>query len=470
MMHKIKLLAVGGIVIGVIAYLTTVFLVDKEDQQTTKAKLMAVQFKTQQPLAHQTYQLLVSNGCENCHSQQAQLPFYAKMPVAKQLIKQDMDMGLAHFDIMPLLKNLANNQPISEVDLAKLEVVIGNNTMPPARYTALHWRSSLSAENRQTLLDWIKQARARHYPQPVSAPQFHNEAIQPISTVFNVNLEKVALGSVLYHDVRLSGDDTVTCASCHGLDKGGVDGLKTSTGIGGAKGPINAPTVFNSAFNIHQFWDGRAEDLQAQAGGPVLNPKEMGSTSFKQVITKLETDPVIVSQFAKVYPDGITENNITNAIAEFEKTLTTPNSRFDQYLKGNDNALNSEEKQGYALFKKYECQTCHVGQAMGGQSFEILGLQGNYFKDRGNTTEVDHGRYNFTKNPHDMHKFKVPTLRNIALTAPYFHDASEATLEGAVAQMAKYQVGVNLSQDEIAKITAFLNTLTGQYQGKQLTL
>ena len=157
-----------------------------------------------------------------------------------------------------------------------------------------------------------------------------------------------------------------------------------------------------------------------------------------------------------------------NAIAEFEKTLVTPNSRFDKFLKGDKTALTTKEQQGYALFKQNKCQTCHSGQAMGGLSFEVMGLKDDYFGDRGNITDVDSGRFNVTKDDNDMHRFKVPTLRNIALTAPYFHDASAKTLEQAVNDMALYQVGVKLSPDEIDKITAYLKTLTGEYNGKLL--
>lgn len=174
------------------------------------------------------------------------------------------------------------------------------------------------------------------------------------------------------------------------------------------------------------------------------------------------------AQFTALYPDGITAGNITDAIAEFEKTLTTPNSRFDQYLKGNANALTKEEQEGYALFKSNKCDTCHAGEAMGGQTFEVMGLKADYFADRGNPVKVDNGRYNVTGDQLDMHRFKVPTLRNVALTAPYFHDASAQTLEQAVADMAKYQVGVTLSQSEVDKITAYLKTLTGEYNGKPL--
>lgn len=172
--------------------------------------------------------------------------------------------------------------------------------------------------------------------------------------------------------------------------------------------------------------------------------------------------------FAKIYPDGITGENITDAIAEFEKTLITPNSRFDQFLKGDALALNAQEQHGYELFKQNKCSTCHAGQAMGGQTFEVMGLKADYFGERGNVSEVDNGRFNVTSKAHDMNRFKVPTLRNIALTAPYFHDGSAETLDDAVAAMAQYQVGVTLSKSEVEDISAYLKTLTGEYKGEML--
>ena len=201
-----------------------------------------------------------------------------------------------------------------------------------------------------------------------------------------------------------------------------------------------------------------------------MNPVEMAHKSFDDICARLNEDAGFKKAFTEVYPDGITEANITDAIQEFERTLLTPNSRFDKYLKGDMAALSAEEIAGYELFKKYNCATCHVGENLGGQSYELMGIKADYFADR--NTEItfeDHGRNKETKTERDMHRFKVPGLRNIALTAPYFHDGTKQTLEEAVRDMAKYEVGVNLSEEETARLVAFLHTLTGEYKGKLLT-
>lgn len=274
----------------------------------------------------------------------------------------------------------------------------------------------------------------------------------------------MALGSRLFHDPRLSGDNSISCASCHLLNKGGVDNLATSTGVDGQKGGINAPTVFNAVFNVEQFWDGRAVDLQQQAGGPPLNPVEMASTSWEDIIAKLQQDPQLTQDFAQVYPQGYSEDTITDAIAEFEKTLTTPNSPFDHYLKGETQALTTSQQKGLALFQQNKCDTCHVGKNIGGQSYEFLGLKSDYFADRQKEqTTDDLGRFNVTNDPRDMHRFKTPSLRNIALTAPYFHDAQAKDLHQAVELMLKYQVGTQLPEQDINDIVAFLESLTGEY-------
>ncbi len=233
---------------------------------------------------------------------------------------------------------------------------------------------------------------------------------------------------------------------------------------------MNAPTVFNAYYNFVQFWDGRAATLADQAAGPPVNPVEMACNSFDEICDKLKADETFNKAFTEVYADGINQANITNAIQEFEKTLLTPNSRFDKYLKGDKTAMNADEVAGYELFKKYNCATCHVGENMGGQSYELMGIKQDYFADRGTElTNEDNGRYKETKDERDRHRFKVPGLRNIALTAPYYHDATQATLEDAVVSMARYEVGEELSQQEVQEIVAFLKTLTGEYKGKLLT-
>jgi cytochrome c peroxidase len=264
--------------------------------------------------------------------------------------------------------------------------------------------------------------------------------------------------------VRLSGDNSLSCASCHGLDLGGTDRAKTSTGIRGQLGPINSPTVYNAVFAHRQFWDGRAADLVEQASGPVHNPLEMGS-NWAEVLPKLEADTAFVQQFLATYP-ALTGDHIADAIAAFESTLVTPNARFDQFLMGKADAITAEERSGYELFKANACATCHVGKAIGGQSFEYMGHRRDYFADRGNVGEVDFGRFNVTKESLDRHKFKVPTLRNVAQTAPYFHDASAADLAAAVRTMSKYNGAREFAPAEVDQLVAFLKTLTGEFEGK----
>ncbi len=294
-----------------------------------------------------------------------------------------------------------------------------------------------------------------------------DEPLKPLPTELKLDPRKVALGERLFNDKRMSRDNSMSCASCHNLAKGGVDGLQTSVGIGGAKGPINAPTVFNSSLNFRQFWDGRAASLEEQVDGPVHNPKEMGST-WPEVIDKLAKDHALVEQMKQSYPDGLQVKNVKDAIAVFERSLTTPNARFDKYLRGDKAALSADELRGYQLFKAYGCVACHQGVNVGGNMFQSFGVMGDYFGKRGNVTAADLGRFSVTKNEADRHVFKVPSLRNVALTAPYFHDGSAKTLADAVDVMFKFQLGRPASAQDKELIVKFLHTLTGEYKGKPL--
>lgn len=418
----------------------------------------------------QMEEIIESSGCMACHSANPELPFYAGLPVAGKLVKEDVRLGYRSFDMTPMVGALKKGDKINEVDLAKVEKVIADGTMPLAKYYLVHWGSSLTDTETQMALAWVKSQREAFYPNPLADKQWANEAIRPVQDSVPVDMRKVILGNLLFHDVRLSADNTVSCSSCHGLNTGGVDNKSFSEGVGGQLGGVNAPTVYNALYNFVQFWDGRAVTLADQAAGPPLNPVEMACKSFDEICDKLKADAAFSKAFTEVYPDGINEANITNAIQEFERTLLTPNSRFDKYLKGDMAALTAEELAGYDLFKKYNCATCHVGENMGGQSYELMGIKHDYFADRGTELTVeDNGRFKETKNERDRHRFKVPGLRNVALTAPYFHDATQATLEDAVIAMGKYEVGVDLSQQEVKQIVAFLQTLTGEYQGKLLT-
>lgn len=287
-----------------------------------------------------------------------------------------------------------------------------------------------------------------------------DEPIKPIPIVAKQDPARVELGRRLFHDARLSANSHVSCASCHELSKGGIDHRDRSVGFNGRLTWVNAPTVFNAAFNFNQFWNGRAESLEAQIDSVIQNPVEMGS-KWADVIAKLTQDASYRSTFAATYPDGITKANVQNAIASFERTLTTPNSRFDKYLRGDANAISAVEKTGYAKFKQYGCIACHQGVNVGGNMFQKFGIMGNYFEKRGQPTDADLGRYMVTQEEDDRYVFKVPGLRNVALTAPYFHDATAKTLEDAVDVMFRYQLGRVASNEDKQAIVQFLGTLTG---------
>ncbi|MFW5926315.1 MAG: cytochrome-c peroxidase [Myxococcota bacterium] len=288
-----------------------------------------------------------------------------------------------------------------------------------------------------------------------------DEPIEPLPEEAEFDEAKMKLGRRLFFDPILSGDGTVACVTCHDLDKGGADGRKTSEGIRSQLGPINSPTVLNSALNVAQFWDGRAADLVEQAKGPVANALEMGAT-WEEVVARVENEPHYAERFDDIYDDGVTENNVADAIAEYEKALVTP-APFDDYLRGDQDAIDEEAKEGYALFKEVGCTTCHLGQGVGGTSFQKMGLVNDYFEARGGEiTEADLGRYNVTKKEEDKHKFKVPLLRNVEKTAPYFHDGSQETLAEAIRAMGHFQLGRDLTDEQVAKIQAFLESLTGE--------
>lgn len=286
---------------------------------------------------------------------------------------------------------------------------------------------------------------------------FANEIITPLPTVSDYDVEKAKLGKSLFHDKRFSKDNTISCASCHDVNQGGVDNKKVSIGINNSIGSVNTPTVFNSRFNFVQFWDGRSENLKEQVSGPIHNPIEMDS-SFEEIIKKLSNDTFYISKFKEIYNSSINEENIINAIVEYEKALITPNSKFDKYLNGDLNILTQDEKKGFELFKDFGCVSCHNGVNIGGNLFQKVGIIEQYFSE-----EKQHlGRYNITKSDEDKFYFKVPSLRNIELTAPYLHDGSVQDLKTVISVMLKYQIGAIYSENDIKYIEKFLLTLTGE--------
>ena len=295
------------------------------------------------------------------------------------------------------------------------------------------------------------------------AATVRDEPIQPIQPATVESPAKVELGKKLWFEPRLSMSGIISCNTCHNLSRGGTDNLKTSIGHGWKAGPVNSPTVLNSSLAIAQFWDGRAANLQEQAGGPIQADVEM-NMPHTLALDVLQSIPGYVAEFKGVFgKEQIDMDMVTSAIAAFEETLVTPNSRFDKWLKGDDKALDAKELAGYTLFKESGCVACHNGPAAGGTSFQRMGLVEPY-----QSTSPAEGRSAVTGVDADRFNFKVPTLRNVEMTYPYFHDGEAATLEQAVDIMGRLQLGRTYSDDEIGKIVAFLKTMTGDQP--QLTM
>jgi len=270
--------------------------------------------------------------------------------------------------------------------------------------------------------------------------------------------EKVTLGRMLYFEPRLSGSQTLSCNSCHDLATYGVDNQATSLGHKGQRGGRNSPTVYNAAGNMAQFWDGRAEDVEAQAKGPILNPIEMAAPSAEYVVKVLKSIPEYVTRFKAAFPtdkEPVSYDNLARSIGAFERRLLTP-TRWDQFLAGDPGALTEPEKAGFAKFAKLGCPTCHNGSNVGGALYQKLGLVNAY------ADQSDLGRFAVTKNDADKMFFRVPTLRNVEKSWPYFHKGQLKTLEETVRTMAHHQLGVELKDDEIASIVTWLKTLTGE--------
>jgi cytochrome c peroxidase len=301
--------------------------------------------------------------------------------------------------------------------------------------------------------DLMKQAQGIFSPIPTVASTIKNNV---------VTREKVDLGKMLFFDPRISASGLLSCNTCHNLGLGGVDGLETSVGHGWQKGPRNAPTVLNAVFNIAQFWDGRAEDLKAQAKGPVQAGVEMNNTPAS-VEKTLASMPVYVSKFKTTFPgepQPVTFDNMAKAIEAFETTLLTPGSRFDQFIEGDSTALTSQEKDGLALFMDKGCSNCHGGVNVGGAGYFPFGVVERPGADI--LPPADKGRFAVTNTADDQYVFRAPPLRNIALTAPYFHSGKVWSLKQAVAVMGASQLGQKLTDKDVESIVAFLQTLTGE--------
>ena len=278
-----------------------------------------------------------------------------------------------------------------------------------------------------------------------------------------ITKEKIALGKALYFEKRLSKDNTQSCNTCHNLDTYGVDNNAFSLGNDGKLGGRNSPTTLNAAFHLSQFWDGREPDVEAQSGGPILNPIEMAMPSEKSVIDRLSKIDMYKELFSKAFPNEkapITYDNLKKAIGAFERKLITP-SKFDKYIAGDDKALSNKEKKGLQTYINYGCTTCHNGSLLGGNSYQKFGVFADYWSLT-KSKNIDNGRFDFTKKEEDKYVFKVPSLRNIEKTGPYFHDGSVSNLKDAVRIMAKSQMNLNILETEVDEIITFLNTLTGE--------
>lgn len=402
--------------------------------------------------------------CAACHAQDAS---YSKVLnfFSFGLMRDHVEGAKRAFTLTPDSAVRSGN-----VDYLKMDYVLRTRRMPPASYSMVHLGSRLTPTDVAILRQKYKEsgaaARAFAPIAPVAAPGTDLEAA------------RIYLGYLLYHDGRLSTNNQVSCASCHDLTKGGTDNLAKSKGVPGPDGlpqlgGVNAPSTFNAGGNIRQFWDGRARDLKEQAGGPPLNPVEMGFSCVADwdiIAHKLSNDPEMVALFAYVFGDrGISGDTITTAIAAYEQTLVTPGSAFDRYLQGDENALTTAQKDGMKAFKDLGCATCHSGPTLGGISFEYVNTHGDL---RALAAPADYqegafGLKDFTRNESHKDMFRVPNLRNVALTAPYFHTGSVNSLQDAVRIMIKTQNGAGGASDATVKnITRFLEAQTGTLYGK----
>jgi cytochrome c peroxidase len=288
------------------------------------------------------------------------------------------------------------------------------------------------------------------------------EPITPVPDSLPHDPAKAMVGRAIFFEKKLSGNSSMSCATCHLPSKGGADGLDNSMGASGKQTAVNTPTVLNAALNFRQFWDGRARSLHEQADMLITRGASMGS-NWADTIARLSSDPALKKGFEKAYPgQGLSRETVMDSLEQYQRTLLTPNSRFDQYLKGKSDALSARELRGYALFKSYGCVACHQGVNVGGNMYQKFGAVGDYFKDRGQLTQADLGRYNVTKNEADKNVFRVAPLRNVALTAPYFHDGSAKDLAAAVEVMFKYQLGRTAPKQDKDDIVSFLQSLTGE--------
>jgi len=426
---------------------------------------------------------LMESKCAACHGTNPEYNRIVNLLALGQL-KRDIDGAQRSFRM--------GGSPLrsGNVDYLKMDYVLRTRRMPPTQYSMVHLGSRLTPDD-------VKILRHRYTKAGAFARAF--ATISP-AVVSPQEKDKVLLGHMLFFDPRLSTNNKISCASCHDLTKGGTDNLAKSEGVPGSDGKpqlggVNAPSVYNAAGNIRQFWDGRAANLQEQAGGPPLNPVEMGYSKpedWNAIANKLKQDAKLTELFAKVYGDqGITGDTITDAIAAFECTLVTPDSDFDRYLGenpyaidkvdaakrstssqcylgGDSCAIDKEQEKGMFAFFNYGCATCHSGPSLGGLSFEYVNTHAKLRAHKPDYEESAFGHRDFTKNEAHRDMFRVPNLRNVALTAPYFHTGTVRTLDEAVRIMFETQTGCVPSNGTIRSVTRFLEAQTGCLNGTPL--
>jgi cytochrome c peroxidase len=303
---------------------------------------------------------------------------------------------------------------------------------------------------------------------PEEIDPFETTTDQPIEPLpFEPDLEraKIELGEQLFREPLLSGDGKVKCTDCHLESHALADERPHSAVAGRPESPVNSPTMYNVRYLYKLSWSGRFESLEDHNDALMTNPNVMAS-SWDGAASRLAAKPGYTERFHAVFSDGLTPLNVRSALVTYERSLVTPNAPFDRYLRGNPDAISATAKHGYALFKSYGCASCHQGRAVGGNMLQRVGVMRDYFADRGGVKTADFGRFNVTQHERDRFVFRVPSLRNVAVTAPYFHDGSAPTLESAIKVMARYQLGRELEAEDVAPLAEFLATLTGEYRGQ----
>jgi cytochrome c peroxidase len=292
-----------------------------------------------------------------------------------------------------------------------------------------------------------------------------DQPIEPLPLETDGERARIELGEQLFREPLLSGDGKIKCTDCHLEDHALADERSHSAAPGRPESPVNSPTMYNVRYLYRLSWSGRFDSLETHNDALMTNPSVMAS-SWEGAAARLAKSAGYEERFRAAFPDGLTPKNVRAALVAYERSLVTPNAPFDRFLRGDQDAISAAAKRGYALFKSYGCASCHQGRAVGGNMLQRVGVMRDYFADRGGLKPPDFGRYNVTKLERDRFVFRVPSLRNVAVTAPYFHDGSAPTLENAVTVMARYQLGRELDPGDVTLLTEFLKTLTGEYRGK----